>query len=458
LEIKNNLTPESLAPKLVNFWKLSGDKIKSIDQYYDESKGAPVFTQAGKYTTRGWTEWTQGFQHGSAILQYDATGDASFLELGRNKTLEIMASHVSHIGVHDHGFNNVSTYGNLLRLMNEGKILNNVHEKGICELALKLSGAVQASRWTDIQGGGFIYSFNGPHSLFVDTIRTIRVLEVGHLLGHTLPGEQDEHFSLLKRAIQHAKATAKYCVFYGEGRDQYDEWGRTAHEGIFNTNNGVYRCPNSQQGFSGFTTWTRGLSWAMLGFAEQLEFLEYIDPSELNELGGIDKIKSVFLKAAKATCDFYINNSSVDGIAYWDTGGPNMHQLGEYQSRIAEPDNAFEPVDSSASAIGAQGLLRLGKYLTERNDSDGKRYYNAGLTISDTLLEDTYLSTSNDHQGLLLHSIYHHPNGWDFTPEGSKVPNGESSMWGDYHFRELMLLLHRMNKGESYYTFFSGLV
>ena len=135
-----------------------------------------------------------------------------------------------------------------------------------------------------------------------------------------------------------------------------------------------------------------------------------------------------------------------------------MHKLGEYQSKIAEPDNAFEPVDSSASAIGAQGLLRLGKYLTERNDADGKKYYNAGLTICETLLEETYLSTSDDHQGLLLHSIYHHPNGWDFTPEGSKVPNGESSMWGDYHFRELMLLLHRMNKGESYYTFFSGLV
>jgi unsaturated chondroitin disaccharide hydrolase len=32
-----------------------------------------------------------------------------------------MAPHISHIGVHDHGFNNLSTYGNLLRLMNEEK-------------------------------------------------------------------------------------------------------------------------------------------------------------------------------------------------------------------------------------------------------------------------------------------------------------------------------------------------
>ena len=29
---------------------------------------------------KGWTEWTQGFQFGSAILQFDATGDDEFLE------------------------------------------------------------------------------------------------------------------------------------------------------------------------------------------------------------------------------------------------------------------------------------------------------------------------------------------------------------------------------------------
>jgi hypothetical protein len=62
------------------------------------------------------------FQFGSAILQYDATGDEAFLRIGRAKTVELMAPHISHIGVHDHGFNNVSTYGNLLRLMKEGRI------------------------------------------------------------------------------------------------------------------------------------------------------------------------------------------------------------------------------------------------------------------------------------------------------------------------------------------------
>jgi unsaturated chondroitin disaccharide hydrolase len=36
------------------------------------------------------------------------------------------------------------------------------------------------------------------------------------------------------------------------------------------------------------------------------------------------------------------------------------------------------------------------------------------------------------------------------------VPNGESSMWGDYHARELALLLLREARGEHYLTFFGG--
>ncbi len=55
----------------------------------------------------------------------------------------------------------------------------------------------------------------------------------------------------------------------------YDIRGRVAHESIFNVNDGAYRCPNSQQGYSPFTTWTRGLAWIMCGYAEQLEFLAF---------------------------------------------------------------------------------------------------------------------------------------------------------------------------------------
>jgi hypothetical protein len=387
IKIDYNLKPTDLNSKLKNFWELSGQKIQSIEQNYDVSKGSPVFTKKGEYTTRGWTEWTQGFQYGSAILQFDATGEQEFLEIGRKNTLNVMAPHVSHIGVHDHGFNNVSTYGNLLRLMREGKITFNEWEKNFYELSLKISGAVQASRWTSLtssslsqrneasvaehnRSAGYIHSFNGAHSLFVDTIRSCRALVLSHRLGHVFQGEGDIKINMLDRALQHIKATADYSVFYGEGRDSYDIWGRTAHESVFNVKDGNFRCPNSQQGYTGFSTWTRGLAWAMCGFPEELEFLETLEDAELEAFGGRASIENYMLKAAQATCDFYIEHTPIDGIPYWDTGAPNLHKLGDYLSQKANPYNDFEPVDASAAAIGSQGLLRLGRYLMKKGETE----------------------------------------------------------------------------------------
>jgi unsaturated chondroitin disaccharide hydrolase len=458
IKIDHNLTAADLSGKLKKFWQLSGEKIHLIDKQYDESKGSPVFTVNGKYSTRGWTEWTQGFQYGSALLQFDATGEKEALDYAKKRTVEKMAPHVSHIGVHDHGFNNVSTYGNLLRLMVEGKIPYNEWEKNFYELALKISGAVQASRWTPIKDGGYIHSFNGAHSLFVDTIRSCRALTISYMLGHVFQGEGDAKISLFERAILHMKATAKYSVFYGEGRDSYDVWGRTAHESIFNVKDGNFRCPGTQQGYSGFSTWTRGLAWAMCGFAEQLEWIETVEGKEFDSLGGKDALKVILLRAAKATCDFYIANTPVDGVPYWDTGAPGLQKMGNWLDKHSDPFNSHEPVDSSAAAIAAQGLLRLGKYLKENGDNeDGETYWQTGLSVINTLLSDPYLSKDDNHQGLLLHTIYHRPNGWDHIPQGGKIPYGESCMWGDYHFREVCLYLDRMINNGSYYTYFNCL-
>jgi unsaturated chondroitin disaccharide hydrolase len=163
----------------------------------------------------------------------------------------------------------------------------------------------------------------------------------------------------------------------------------------------------------------------------------------------------VMEEAATATCDFYIDEGTAsDGIPYWDTGAPNLHKLGDWKSSPAEPANEHEPVDSSAAAIAAQGLLRLGRYFHTRDSSAAKRYWQAGLTAANALFDEPYLSTRADHQGLVLHSIYHRPNGWDAVPPGAKVPSGESSMWGDYHARELGIYLQRIIKDQPYHRFF----
>ena len=80
-----------------------------------------------------------------------------------------------------------------------------------------------------------------------------------------------------------------------------------AHESLFNVANGTYRGPSSQQGYSPFTTWTRGLAWAMLGFAEQIEFLDSL-PDEAWADTNRAAVDLWMLEAARATCDFYIDH------------------------------------------------------------------------------------------------------------------------------------------------------
>ena len=471
-----SLQPSDLLAQIHRLWEESARKLRALEDGWNPAGGAPVFTVEGRYTARGWTEWTQGFQFGSALLQFDATGDREFLELGRSRTLKRMAPHLTHFGVHDHGFNNVSTYGALLRLVREGRIPHDPMEEALYVTALQCSGAVQARRWTPTaDGGGFIHSFNGPHSLFADTIRSLRSLASAHRLGHVLMDEQERRVLLLERLIHHGLATARYTVFYGEGRDSYDVRGRVAHESLFNPVNGVYRCPSTQQGYSPFSTWTRGLAWVMLGFAEELEYLGTLPAEEFTEFGGRELVEAAFRSAAVAACDFYLENTPSDGIPYWDTGAPALVHLGDYLDRPAEPFNDYEPVDSSAAAIAAQGLIRLGTYLSRRSttatteDEDeredehnsqrqmpyAERLFRAGLTIAKTLFSPPYLSEDVGHQGLILHSVYHRPNGWDYVPPGRRIPCGESSMWGDYHARELALTIQRLaDPSLPHYCFF----
>jgi len=63
------------------------------------------------------------------------------------------------------------------------------------------------------------------------------------------------------------------------------------------------------------------------------------------------------------------------------------------------------------------------------------------------------LSEDEQHQGLLLHSVYHRPNGWDYVPPGARSPAGSRAV-GDYHLRELALLVQRLADDGTYYTFF----
>ena len=95
---------------------------------------------------------------------------------------------------------------------------------------------------------------------------------------------------------------------------------------------------------------------------------------------------------------------------------------------------------------GSLRLLAVRRWRSRRGERRGTLPGCRAVPCSSRLLEEPYLSTSDAHQGLLLHSVYHRPNGWDHVPAGRAVPCGESSMWGDYHLREAALYAQRLHR------------
>lgn len=149
LHIDPSLTPARLAPSLERVFELSAEKILNLEKSWSPTQGTPVFTIRGRYTSRGWTDWTQGFQYGSALLQFDATGDRRFLGGGPSRDGRA------------YGVPRFAHWGPRPRLQQRLHLRNIAPtrprrpdrcllsaERDFYQLALKVSGAVQAARWT----------------------------------------------------------------------------------------------------------------------------------------------------------------------------------------------------------------------------------------------------------------------------------------------------------------------
>lgn len=450
LKIESDLSADDLRNDIIAMWSASEQKLHALVDRGALRDGPPVVTVDGQYRPQPWTEWTLGFFVGSCALQAEATGTRVFESVFEDAFSGSLLGQVVNFGGHDHGFNIVSSYGTLRRLANEGTLDLSTEHLGQAELAVKFSGCVQARRWTDLgNDSGYIYSFNGRHSLFIDTIRSMRSLALSYSLGGSLFDENGVQVDLLKRLRQHVETTSKFNLYWGTRRDIYDVKGRVTHEAIFDVDSRTFRCPSTQQGYSPFSTWMRGLAWAVLGYAELLEYVDDVRDSSGAGCDQLDQLSTVLLEGALSTADYYIRESCADGVPYWDNGAPGLASLPEgWQTRPADPFNSFEPVDSSAAAIAAQGLLRLAGCARTRDGAEmhalASRYHHAGLTILKTLLKEPYLSLSQAHEGLLLHSVYHRPNGWDAGSSDSTIPMGEATFWGDYHLRELGAYVTRL--------------
>ena len=461
IELDKNLTPPDLAAE-------ARAVLGAVGRVHRGDRGelparlgvARVHRRTAATRRKGWTEWTQGFQYGSALLQFDATGDERFLELGRERTVARDGA-ASHARRRPRPRLQQRQHVRQPLAADERRPRSTPTTVGAAVLRARAQSerrrAGRALGEDRATAPGYIYSFNGPQSLFVDTIRSCRALALAHQLGHVLMGERDERISLLQRLVEHATTRPATTSGTAKSRDAYDVAGRTAHESVFNTNNGDYRCPSTQQGYSPFSTWTRGLAWAMLGFAEQLEWLATRGDDELDRIGGRDADRSDVPESGPRDLRLlHPRNADLRRalLGHRRARPREARRLSRPAGRSVQRPRAGRQLgrrDRRARPAAARALPR------PRAAAKPKR---ASATSKPASPSSTRCSTSrtcrptSQHEGLILHSVYHRPNGWDYIPPGRKVPCGESSMWGDYHAREVALYVERLAENAPYYTFF----
>jgi unsaturated chondroitin disaccharide hydrolase len=329
----------------------------------------PMYTVGGKWRMEGehWTHWCEGFYPSIYWLLYKVTLEPFWREQAEKHSV-ILEPRRFDRAVHDLGFLFFSTYLRWYNLTGEPALKQILIDAGRT-LALRR------------QMGGYLASFLGPQSLFIDIM-----MNVGIILWAANVTADD---TLRQIALEHCRTTQKYLVRPDGG---------AAHEGIFDPVTGQFLREATQQGWRADSTWTRGLAWAIYGF------------TAVHRLSGA----SEFLETAKKCADCYLLRAPAGLVPLWD---------------FDAPDDGKQPFDSSAAAITASGLFDLSEQINVAAEKE--RYRQAALRILDSLASDAFLAQGRPGwEGILLHGVYHYHK---------KLAVDESVAWGDFFFVEALV-------------------
>ncbi len=339
---------------------------------------APMYTVGGRWHCEGekWTHWCEGFFPGILWLLHQHTGAASWRQLAERCSQPLEPRRFDR-NVHDLGFLFFSTYLRWYRLSGDPALRDVLIDAGRT-LALRR------------QIGGYLCSFVGPESLFIDIM-----MNVGLILW-AANATRDE--TLRQIALEHCRTTQKYLVRPDGG---------TAHEGLFEVQTGKFLRQSTHQGYQPASTWSRGLAWALYGFTA-VHRLAKDYPAPVLPIG------DEFLATARRCADFYLRRAPADLVPLWD---------------FDVPDDGQQPFDSSAAAIAASGLWDLSEQVAD--PALRQRYQKAARTILETLCSDKFLARGTPGwEGILRHGVYHYHQGLGVD---------ESVAWGDHFFVEALV-------------------
>jgi unsaturated chondroitin disaccharide hydrolase len=328
----------------------------------------PMYTVEGLWNREAdrWTSWCEGFFPGILWLLYKHSGDEKWRQLAEKYTKPLEPRRFDR-KVHDLGFLFFSTYLRWYHLTQDPKLRKVLIEAGQT-LALRH------------QKGGYLCSFIGPHSLFIDIMMNVGIV--------FWAARELQNNALFNIAMDHCRTTAHYLVRSN---------GSTAHEGIFDVETGKFLHEATHQGWSADSAWSRGQAWAIYGFTAAYR------------LSG----EPEFLEVAQKCAEYWLRQEMVEGISLWD------FQLPPSEPRLW---------DSSASAIAASAFWDLSEVVLY---NDIEKYKRAALNLLLNLCTDSFLANNKpEWEGILQHGLYHYHK---------KLGVDESVIWGDHFFVEALV-------------------
>jgi unsaturated chondroitin disaccharide hydrolase len=359
---------------------------KTLTSLGSPTSGYPVSGgDSGTWTTTspsdGAMGWTSGFFPGQLWLLYQATGSPQWLAAARQWTapLASQASSVDRIDPTDIGFIIGTSFGNGYRLTGDATYKNVLLTAGK-SLASLYNSKVRAVRsWA-------FPPFQPPShfAVIVDSMMTLGPLQWGAGSGGSP--------TWVGIAATHAQTVTTNLV-------RPD--GSAFQVAGFNPTTGALMSQGTFSGFSDTSTWARGQAWALYGFVQAYQTSD----------------NPAFLTTAEAVANYFVGELLADDtwIPPWDFDAPGT-----------------QPVDTSAAAIAADGLVMLSKV--------------AGTSA----LKASYLQDAENILGSLSSSYLGGPSGESVLFDGLPGKGGTNTalIYGDYYFTEALLRLQNVLDGK----------
>ncbi|MEM6765460.1 MAG: glycoside hydrolase family 88 protein [Bacteroidota bacterium] len=273
----------------------------AVDSMAIPRSGKPDGTLHGT----GSRDWTSGFYPGQLWQLYEVSQDER-LRKAAEKWTGFIEKEKYDTHTHDLGFKIYCSFGQGYRLTEEERYK---------EVILQASKTL-INRYNPKVGCIRSWDFNKETWQFpviIDNMMNLEMLfEASRLSGDS---------TYYKIAYQHALTTLTHHI-----RADYSSY----HVVDFDTLTGEVRHKHTHQGYSHESSWSRGQAWNIYGFA-----MTYQNTGDER-----------FLRQAKAIADYIYSHPNLpeNSIPYWDYNAPKIPN---------------EPLDASAAAITASGLLIL---------------------------------------------------------------------------------------------------